>query len=357
MVKRFIPVKMENLLPAAEQAIRSCLGQVPFATVNSIEGRPGTSEQGPELLVRLSLPDKEQTLAVEVKNNGQPRIARQVASQLQRYLASRREDYGVFLAPFISSGAAEICTKEGIGFIDLAGNCRLSFDGVYVERQGNPNPFSEKRLLRSLFGPKSTRVLRVLLSAPGKYWKFKELSKEARVSLGQVSNVKKLLLDREWIREGPLGLALVEPELLLVEWAQNYDFRKNQSTDFYSLESVSDIESELARVCCERNLVYALTGFSGAARLAPMVRYQRVSAFVEDMNDDLLAALNCKPVSSGANVSLLAPYDDGVFYGSRSVDGIEIASPIQLYLDLYGVRGRGEEAANAILEQEIRPLW
>lgn len=350
-------MKEANELSAAEKAIRSCLADVAVVTVISIKRQPEAGEQSPDFLVRISLPDNEQTIAVDVENNGQPRIARQVVHQLQRYLTSRQEAYGVFLAPYVSPRAAEICTKEGIGFIDLAGNCRLSFDGVFIERRGNPNPFSEKRLLRSLYSPKATRVLRVLFSSPGKSWRFKDLSEEARVSLGQVSNVKKLLLDREWVRESPQGLALVEPESLLSEWAQNYDFRKNPSSDLYSLSSISDIESELARICRERNLQYVLTGFSGAARLAPMVRYQRVSAFVEEIDDDIPAALNLKPVSSGANVSLFTPYDDGVFYGSRRIDGIEIASPIQLYLDLLGFRGRGEEAANALLEKEIRPLW
>jgi len=48
---------------------------------------------------------------------------------------------------------------------------------------------------------------------------------------------------------------------------------------------------------------------------------------------------------------------NGVFYGSRVIDGIRVASPIQIYLDLFGFRGRGEEADNALLDQVIRPTW
>jgi len=62
-------------------------------------------------------------------------------------------------------------------------------------------------------------------------------------------------------------------------------------------------------------------------------------------------------VSSGANVSLIKPYDDGDYYGSRDVKGTRIVSPIQVYLDVFGFRGRGEEAAQALLDQVIRPAW
>ncbi len=56
-------------------------------------------------------------------------------------------------------------------------------------------------------------------------------------------------------------------------------------------------------------------------------------------------------------LSLVEPYDDGVFYAVREVDGLGVASPVQLYLDLQAARGRGEEAANAVLEQAIKPSW
>ena len=54
-------------------------------------------------------------------------------------------------------------------------------------------------------------------------------------------------------------------------------------------------------------------------------------------------------------MSLIEPYDDGVFYAAHEVDGIGVVSPVQLYLDLQGARGRGEEAANAVFEQAIKP--
>jgi hypothetical protein len=34
-----------------------------------------------------------------------------------------------------------------------------------------------------------------------------------------------------------------------------------------------------------------------------------------------------------------------------------MVSPVQVYLDLIGYRGRGEEAANVLLEQVIERTW
>ena len=261
------------------------------------------------------------------------------------------------MAPYISPRAAEICKQDGIGYVDLAGNCRLCFGSVYIEQRGRPNVFAEKRDLRSLYSPRAERVLRVLLIKPKKSWKTVDLADEARVSLGQVSNVKKLLLDREWIAVKKPGFELTEPGELLQEWKKNYSFPRNEIISLYSLKSIAQTEADISEYCQRKGLKYAFTGFSGAARFAPTVRYNRATAYIEEANEDTITDLDFKEVSSGANVSLIKPYDDGVYYGSRDVKGTRIVSPIQVYLDVFGFRGRGEEAAQALLDQVIRPAW
>lgn len=346
-----------ELQERVQDALRSCLMNVPFLEIRKVESELRGEDQRPDLLVSLELSGREQKLIIETRKSGQPRLAREAANQLLRYKEGYPGAYGVFAAPFISTKAAEICSREEIGYVDLSGNCRLCFDRIYIEKQGNPNRFAQRRDLRTLYSPRAQRVLRVLLSNPGKSWKTKELSEEAQVSLGQVSNVKRLLADREWIRTEPDGFALSDPEALLREWGENYSSKKNRIRDFYTLKSVPEFEADLASICAQEGLTYALTGFSAAGRLAPAVRQQKVFAYVEESGTDLAALLGMKEVPSGANVSLLTPYDGGIFYGVREIDGIRIASPIQVYLDLLGFRGRGEEAAAAILEEVIRPQW
>ena len=80
-------------------------------------------------------------------------------------------------------------------------------------------------------------------------------------------------------------------------------------------------------------------------------------AYVSTVSDALLKQAGMKEVSSGANVSLLVPYDDGVYYMASEVDSMRTVCPIQLYLDLKGYKGRGDEAAEAVWQQEISKLW
>ncbi len=346
-----------KLLDLAEEAVRDCLEPVPALSIKRVRREPRRDALRPDIVLTLKTPNGDQVVLVEVKGSGQPRIVRDAANQLLRYQSTASGAYGILVAPYISPQSARLCAENGIGYVDLAGNCRLSFGSVYIERDGKPNPAPQRRELRSLYAPRATRVLRVLLQDPKKTWRLQPLAQKAEVSLGQVYNVKKLLADREWIRSEADGLRLADPRALLREWSQSYTYRKNAACDFYSLDAPPEVERKLAAACREVAAPYAFTGFSAAARLAPMVRYQRVMAYVDGDLAPIVTTLSLKEVSSGANVTLLSPYDDGVFYGAAEVDGLRIASPIQVYLDLIGYRGRGEEAATFLLEQVIEHTW
>ena len=123
------------------------------------------------------------------------------------------------------------------------------------------------------------------------------------------------------------------------------------------MKGPAQIEADLVEYCSSRNVKYAFTGFSGAARLALAVRYQRAMAYLKDLEEDVVSQLALKEVDSGANVSVFIPYDEGIFYGVREIDGAQVASPVQVYLDVRTFRGRGEEAAQVLLEQVIGPSW
>lgn len=339
------------------KALVSSLQRIPFLQLESLEQDTTVGTMRADFLATLTIAGKRQRIVVETKSSGQPRLVRAAANQLLRYREFDPALYCVFAAPFVSPQSAEICSKEGIGYLDLAGNCRLTFDQVYIEQEGKPNPFAQKRDLRSLYSPKAERVLRVLLNDPQKGWRIQPLAEKAEVSLGQASNVKKLLEDREWLIVAEDGLQLGNPDQLLTEWAENYRFRRNTTRNYYTLKSVAEIETELAELCRQRDIPYALTGFSASARYAPAVRYQRAMAYVGGRIDEVAGLLSLKEVASGANVTLINPYDEGVLYGRRSIDGIEVAAPVQVYLDLIDIKGRGEEAADLLLHEVIKKSW
>ncbi|MDD3927091.1 MAG: type IV toxin-antitoxin system AbiEi family antitoxin [bacterium] len=361
-LKLVITVKLETeLIRKTEQALCRCLSDVSFVKIEELQIEPAVINGQPDMLARLKLPSGETNLVVVVKSNGQPRIARGAVDQIIHVARDVPNAYGVFIAPYISPKSAEICTQQNIGYLDFAGNCRLSFWPVYIKSQGENNPFAQKRGLRSLYSPSSVKtatILRLLLENPKRVWKIRELADTAGVSLGQASNVKRWLEDREWLQPETEGFLLTDPSSLLSDWADNYDSKCNMVRDFYSMKSIPEIESDLAEFCGEESIRYALTGIAGGARYAPAVRYQRTTAYIADYEIDKVAtALGLKEVPTGANARLMSPCDENVFYGSQLIKDAWIASPTQVYLDLRNTPGRGEEAAEALLRKEIEPKW
>lgn len=52
-------------------------------------------------------------------------------------------------------------------------------------------------------------------------------------------------------------------------------------------------------------------------------------------------------------MSLIIPYNECVLENSREIQGSQVVSPVQIYLDCSGLKGRGEEIADAIMTKEI----
>jgi hypothetical protein len=352
-------VNAPNLEKRAERALLATLNAVPFVKAKLVtRQRIGTIRTTEiDTIIEAKLPRGKRLLVCEFKSSGEPRFARMVANQLSLLLPSLPDAYGVFLAPYISPRSAGLCRQAGIGYADLAGNCLLSFDGVYILREGNKNPFAKRRDLRTLYSPKAERVLRVLLADPSKAWTMRPLAAEAGVAVSQASRVKKLLDDREWTETARSGFSLADPESMLAEWSENYAVQRNARLGFYTAAPLGEVEAGICEACESEGIRCALAEFSAGARYAPAVRYRRASAYVGDSVEMIADKLSLKEVPSGANVTLLEPYDGGVFYGAESIDGAPVVSPLQAYLDLLASPARGKEAADALLERTIRPRW
>ena len=119
---------------------------------------------------------------VEVSSLGQPR---QIRASVTRLNEIRRELPGahpVAAAVYIGPQSARILKSNGLGFVDLSGNCYLAFENVLIEKEGKRNVRPSTRPLRSLFAPRATRVVRVLLIEPARAWRLEELGKAAGVS-------------------------------------------------------------------------------------------------------------------------------------------------------------------------------
>jgi hypothetical protein len=350
-----ISKKYNKAFETAKAALEVCLRQVDPISNLRIQILKDNPDK-PDLSATFNYGIKDYLVLVETFNNGQPREARIAVDRFRRYLVNRPGAYGVMFAPYISDQADLICKEAGIGTLDMAGNCRLELEGLFLKVRDQKNPSPRRTFLTTLYTPRAARVLRVLLTNPKHAWKLQDLANEASVSLAHVAHVKKHLEDREWIKAERANLSLIKPEELLKEWVQNHNNKQDQPRYFYSLRSLGEMEGLLQDAYGRRHQTFALTGFTGAAHYFPYTRYNVEKAYVQDV-DLVKAALELKEVESGANFVLVKPGDEGVFYGTQLFNEIPVASPIQVYLDLAVNKGRGEEAAEALLEEVIKPTW
>ena len=336
-------------------AFRECLSVVPSLTIDSIEELPAKDMPDYQAIVRGE--GFKQIVYLEIKTLGTPKSTREAVNLLVRRIQNDPASYGIFVAPYIAPRSAAICKESGIGYVDLSGNCSIAFQQIFINREKSGNQYPFKTGLSSIYSPKSERILRVLLVYPYRTWKAIDLAEEAQVSLGMITQVSKKLIEEEWLKKTSQGISLTQPEKLLVDWSNNYTIKRNVQNNYYSMKPLQDLEIEIADTCRKLNIPYALTGFSASNRLAPMVRGQRAMIYVSRDIDLVAEKVGLKPVESGANIILIQPYDDGVFWNAKSIGDLEISEPVQVYLDLKRYPGRGEEAADFLFREVINPRW
>lgn len=183
-----------------------------------------------------------------IKAHAQPRHIQAAAWTLKRALQNQAPDrkiYSIFAAPYVSPAAARICDEDGIGYLDLAGNCHLAFGPLHIHVEGKPNIHKEDRGLKTLHAPKATRLLRLLLQGPLVGHKVQELAGKAGVSLGLVSKVRTRLLDERLAEETPDGIRITKPDVVLDDWAAADRWKDRTTVREYSLLATDPAEIAL----------------------------------------------------------------------------------------------------------------
>ncbi|MBI5899979.1 MAG: hypothetical protein HZB40_12200 [Rhodocyclales bacterium] len=342
----------------AYDALRGMLEKIPVLQIEGIGAESASADWKPDLMVRLLVDGQPHMLICEYKSNGQPRHARTAILELRNYVAHQApQATPVFIAPYISPAVRQMCQEKSVGFLDLEGNARIAFGGVFIERVVTNKPVVEQRELKSLFRPKSALVLRAMLREPGHAWRVTELSEISGVSLGHVSNVRTGLIDREWARASNDGLVLAAPDALLDAWRDSYTAPPGERLRFYTPlhgGALDDVARSALRADDSPGRA-AFASFSAAQWLAP---YGRTGTHYFYADDDglrkLQAALKLAPASKGENVVVTLPKDPGLLADTvEPAPGAVCTSPVQTYLDLSIAGERGAEAANHLRQERL----
>jgi hypothetical protein len=182
-------------------------------------------------------------------------------------------------------------------------------------------------------------------------------------SLGLVNKVIRHLIDEAFIEALPAGrFRLRDPLKLLFAWRDAYRFDRHERRGYFTLLHGKNLRDALARLGSQTGGFAAYAAFSAAEFQAPHVRQPKTWLYVREQEVSKFEKLvEAKQVESGENLVVLIPDDDGVFYlgdgGMMGDHRMSCTNAVQTYVDLYHCGGRGKEAAEALLEQRLKPEW
>ena len=349
-------------VPAAEWVRRLAEETAAFEIVNAVEEKAKRTDQRKvewDQVVTISVkPDQRRVdLLVQTRQHLLPNT---VLGIFQKLNADRPDGTPLLCTPYISPRVAEMCREQNVGYLDGVGNCWIAAPGLFVHVTGRPNRPTVSKAVDP-FSKKSSRIVRTLLTHPQKGWQVQQLARQADVSLGLVSKAKTALVEDAYLEEHDRLLFVRDGVKLLQGWLAEYRPHVKR-VQLFAIPRPNEIEKRLAEWCRTNKVTYALTQLAAAWRYSPMVRYDKSVAYIDRKLEtgsklkSLLDHLDAKEVETGANCILWITDDPAVFTDSKEFDGVKVVSPLQLYLDLMALPGRGKDAAEEVFERELRPL-
>ena len=244
-------------------------------------------------------------LYVEARNQITPRLA---LGMLPRLKVASTGGIALLCTSSVSMRLAEMCKDADVGYLDSAGNCRLSAPGLFVFINGRTATDRTTKKLLNPFSTKSSRIVRVMLEKPSHSWQVQELAAEAKVNMGLAFKVKDSLLNNALLVEVGGRVRIRNAKALLNEWSNAYEAH-GEEVSLYVMGKAREIEDKVGILCKQRGYRYGLTEFSGAWREAPTVRYERSTVYLADGDEPLILgeirdSLKAKKVESGSNLKL-----------------------------------------------------
>lgn len=342
------------------EELSALLSLIPHVHIEHVESDPRDQAIDFAIDVRTSgSVDNYWSIGCEVKTNGQPRYAETAVLRLRDWASRMPANTAViFIAPYISPAVRQLCRSRQVGYLDFSGNCLIHFSNVYIERTVAAVPPAAQRELKSIYKPKSARVLHLLLCTVGQHWKVKDLADQSGVSLGQVSNVRRALLDRGWATVSGEGIELTSPNALLDEWQTVYEGHHDTAYNYYTTLHGRTLEESLRRTLSsqnENNASIILSSFTAADFIAPYGRMGKTYMYADERGlEEIVRGLELKLAMNG-NVQIATPTDNGPFLNAISpTTDILCTSPVQTYLDLFVSGERGREAAQHLREAKLQ---
>ena len=324
------------------------------------------SDRGYDAQVDLRVAGKPFVLLLEAKKVVFPRDVRQVIWQLRaashgRPTGQRENPLPLLVAESISPGAKELLRSERVGYYDSGGSLYLPAPGAYLYID-KPPPKALAKSVRTLFTGRRAQVLHALLVRHQKWFGVTELAQQATVSPATASQVLTELERFDWLvarGQGPgKERHLREPAALLDAWAKQLaTIRPSPVRRYYVPGTKADtLATRIGQVFDAHEVQYAISHEAAAQRYAPFISHVsqvRVRVLIGGNADAAIGDLDARVVNEGANLGVIEAKSSGELLFREQIDGLWLASPIQIYLDLLRGEGRSKEMAEHFRKERI----
>ena len=324
------------------------------------------SDRGYDAQVDLHVAGKPFVLLLEAKKVVFPRDVRQVIWQLRaashgRPTGQRENPLPLLVAESISPGAKELLRSERVGYYDSGGSLYLPAPGAYLYID-KPPPKALAKSVRTLFTGRRAQVLHALLVRHQKWFGVTELAQQATVSPATASQVLTELERFDWLvvrGQGPgKERHLREPAALLDAWAKQLaTIRPSPVRRYYVPGTKADtLATRIGQVFDAHEVQYAISHEAAAQRYAPFISHVsqvRVRVLIGANADAAIGDLDARVVNEGANLGVIEAKSSGELLFREQIDGLWLASPIQIYLDLLRGEGRSKEMAEHFRKEKI----
>lgn len=325
-----------------------------------------------DAVLALRAPDgSEANVVVEAKRSVETRDALTMARQLERLralvagggqelLAEGGRSTGALLAaPYLNPAARVRLAEMGIGYADATGNLLLQLDrpALFLRDVGtDKDPWRGPGRPRGSFkGGTAARVFRALVdySPP---MTVPQLVERSGASTGVTYRVVEFLEREDLLARTPgTGITRVDWRELIERWSQQYGFTQSASaTAFLEPRGLDAVLDRLRN----GDLRYVLTGSFAADYYEPYAPTRAITMYVTSV-DEAAERLQLRRATTGANVLVAVPEDPVAFERAQEFDGLKIAAPSQVAVDLLGSPGRAPEEARALIEwmEQNERVW
>jgi hypothetical protein len=132
----------------------------------------------------------------------------------------------------------------------------------------------------------------------------------------------------------------------LRRWSQDYELRRsNTVTSYLEPRGIEALSQRLDDVPWR----YAVTSSLAAQRFAPVAPARIAVLYVDDATSTA-ETLDLRSTEAGANVLLVEPFDEVVFERTVKLDGLIVAAPSQVAVDLLTGPGREPAEGEALID-------